>query len=282
MISSNSGPMGFYVLKNVPRLYYRVEEDGGVLVTGIPKKCIFNLEVVSDDGKRGYVSGGLKVDGSSVILFGDHARDNRRYPLRWVELSKAEHLPPPKARRNKPGVHPWKEAKKKLDKARSNLPKEIDYGTPSKGNESQWVPKATYDEMERDRNKLRAALKNVESQIANLKAEAETKIAGMKTELMRRTNARSVHLEATLVDTSQIEGHETARWEVGDNKYLVIAETPKGLGRGNWTEDITKALDKIRDLEDIAVACVPQGSSVRVVELIPLADEKEIEGTGQF
>jgi hypothetical protein len=84
-----------------PRLYYLVEDDGGVVVTGAEiSKCTFNTDL--PDGS--HVAGGLtqKPDGA-VTVFGDRTYQENgttvTRPVRWIDMSEADSLVPPHLRR---------------------------------------------------------------------------------------------------------------------------------------------------------------------------------------
>jgi hypothetical protein len=253
-------PEGFQVLSVTPKLLYKEEADGGLIITGEPKKTFFNLKLTSG----ATISGGIKMNGDSPILYGDYNNNNKRYPLRWVQEGDIANLPPPNERRNKPGTHPWKEH------------------MSSKEEDENYVSKYVYDEIKKERDSLLSKLARVETQIAQVKDQATKEVQGLREEFHKKVKVRSVHLESTLTRSSQIEGHKTEHWEVGDRKYLVIAETPSGLGAGSWVEDITAALNKVTTGQDVTVAVVPSGASVRVVEMIPVSDVADNLETGQF
>jgi len=269
------GPKGFEILKSSPKLYYRVEDDGGVLITGVPEKAVFNKKI-----KEGTLSGGIKMTGGTPLLFGDLHAKNRRYPLRWVDLGVAEDMPPPRERRNKPGEHPWKAERRRIEKAREDREH---HDHDAKVNRDRWVPKAAYERLEAECKALREANTKAFKKVDELRTAANQEVANIRKDYLKRVQERHVHLEATLTGSDQVEGHKTEHWEVGDKRYLVIAETPSGLARGNWAEDISKALNRMAGLEEVAVAIVPPGARVRVVELIPLDTEEEDDlDEGQF
>jgi hypothetical protein len=254
-------PEGFEVLSVQPKLYYKIEADNGVVVTGMPEKTFFNYKVVGG----GHISGGLKWDGSTPIIYGDYNYNNRRYPLRWVTLAEISQLPPPGDRRNKPRVHPWKE----------HMTKESDQL-------EDYVSKEAYNKLKREHDQLIAKFSRVEAQVAQVKDKASKEIQSLREEFHKKVKVRSVHLESTMTRAGQVEGHKTEHWEVGDKKYLVIAETPSGLGAGSWVEDITLALNRVATGDEVTVAVVPSGASVRVVEMIPIGNETDDLDVGQF
>lgn len=100
-------PRGFKVLVAHPELFYKVESDGGVLITG-NKTCKTTFNKVITDGSR--VQGGINQKG---LLFGDRVVNNkgrkRSLPLRWKDLNDLEGLPPPHARRREILPHPFKQ-----------------------------------------------------------------------------------------------------------------------------------------------------------------------------
>lgn len=254
-------PAGFEVLSVSPRLLYKEESDGGLIITGDAEKTFFNLNTSSG----GTISGGIKMDGSKPILYGEYNNKNKRYPLRWVPEEDITNLPPPKDRRNKPGTHPWKE-----------------HMSNKKEEDDNYVSKYAFDQMKKERDDLLSKLKRVELQISQVRDQATKEVQNLREEFHKKVNVRSVHLESTLTRSNQIEGHKTEHWEVGNRKYLVIAETPSGLGAGTWVEDVTVALNRVTTGEEITVAVVPSGASVRVVEMIPVSDVKDDLETGQF
>jgi len=260
-IKHGSLPEGYNVLSIDPNLYYKEESDGGMVITGNPGKTFFNFKVKGG----GTISGGIRMNGADPMLYGDYANNNRKFPLRWIPLKELQHLAPPEERRNTPGQHPWKKKPVK-----------------QKEEEDNYVEKSVYDKLKRENEALLAKLSRVEAQVTQVREQASKEIQLLREEFHKKVKVRSVHLEATVTRTHQVEGHKTEHWEIGDKKYLVIAETPSGLGSGSWVEDITKALNRVTTGQDITVAVVPSGASVRVVEMIPMSDEKDDLDVGQF
>lgn len=259
-VRHGSIPEGYSLLSVDPKLYYKEESDGGVVITGVPGKALFNFKVKGG----GMISGGIRMSDSTPVIFGDYANNNRKYPLRWVALDSVSYLPPPEQRRNTPGQHPWKSKK------------------PMPTTDNDTVEKREYERLKKEHDALLAKLARVEAQVSQVREQAAKEIQLLREEFHKKVKVRSVHLESTVTRTNQVEGHKTEHWEIGDKKYLVIAETPSGLGSGSWVEDITKALNRVTTGLEITVAVVPTGASVRVVEMIPRSDEPEDLEVGQF
>ena len=91
-----SPPSGFMVLHDhLPTLYYKVESDGGVIITGEKMKVLFNVTLADNS----VIKGGINEKGN---LFGDrkHVRHVKKYPLRWFsEVEVAKGIKPPNQRR---------------------------------------------------------------------------------------------------------------------------------------------------------------------------------------
>jgi hypothetical protein len=253
-------PEGYDVLSVDPKLFFKVESDGGVVITGEPAKTFFNFQVTGG----GTISGGIKMDGTNPVIFGDYGHNYRKYPLRWVPLDRITYLADPEDRRNKPAIHPWKT---KLE---------------NKQDTEDYVSRSSYDRLKKENEALLAKLARVETQVTQVREQATKEIQLLREEFHKKVKVRSVHLESTVTRTNQVEGHKTEHWEIGDRKYLVIAETPSGLGSGSWVEDITKALNRVSTGNEITVAVVPSGAAVRVVEMIPVSEEAVDLDVGQF
>lgn len=232
---------GFLLLLDNPQLYYRVEPDGSVVIKGEKRKCLFNT-TLSD---RSRLMGGVTING---MLFGDRQHEGVHYQIRWMEEIQAEPEPPP-------------------------LPK-----APTMRQIKEW--EECVERMKGQYNDVRLANSRLETELRQLKQSSTETLKRLKAEFDRRTTQRTVLLESTLRDSDQVEGHKTETWEVGTNKYLVVAQRPKGI-EGSWTGDICTAVSKKLAGAEVAVVVVPEGSNVRVVEIIPIA-EIENDDQGQF
>lgn len=253
------GPKGFSILCSVPRIYYRVEADGSATITGAPEKCLLNKH---DDG-GGHISGGIKKDivTGRPVLFGERRTSSGSYPLQWVDLNLVDDL---------------------AERDPLFTPDPQPDPTPDP---SRWVSVQSFKDIQKERDELREVIHKMEDKFEQVRKVAREEITRLSAEFSRMTTSRTVYLEATLVESDQVEGHHVDRWEVGDRRFLVIAEKPTGLS-GSWTHDLIYAIEKrIPGNNEIAVAVVPKGAAVRVVELIPKADEEEeeeLEDAGQF
>jgi hypothetical protein len=109
-VSYKGPPSGFMVLhQHHPTLYYKVESDGGVIVTGEKFKILFS-ETLADGS---IIKGGINDKG---FLFGDRKRPKhpKRYPLRWfTEAEIAKGIDPPYKRRKQITPPPGKVLKTK-------------------------------------------------------------------------------------------------------------------------------------------------------------------------
>jgi len=98
-------PKGFTLLKDDPKLFYKIEEDGGVLITSAdPKRCLINEQL----GDGSSIKGGWSPNQGGQ-LFGERLVPDKmgnflKRPLRWVNFDSAADTPPPDERRRKPKV----------------------------------------------------------------------------------------------------------------------------------------------------------------------------------
>ena len=240
-----NGPEGYHLLRGIPRIYYRIEEDGTVTLTGdLPGNNPVGLDKVLHDGSK--LRGNASMRMGKLRINGFRESRNRTYPIRWVKLEGR------KTMRKKVEVYP-----------------------------EDWVTKSSFTQLEKEADKLRSQVESLKEKFESLSEAAKTEINRLKDEYRRRVTARTVILEATIANSDQIEGHKVETWEVGEKQYLVIAESPAGL-QGSWASDIR---DEIRrrmpHADTIGVCLLPKGAAVKVVEILPTGDAPG-DDVGQF
>jgi len=267
---------GFHTLQAMPRLYYRIEEDGGLMLTGpILQKGVVNHSL--HDGSK--VSGGFKQDArGDLVTFGERFVEKNgltmKYPLRVEPMStvltlvapanrrgrgvQRGPLPPRSNRKTGMTAEPKREAVLIDESSAKGGRWAQKYGDvrpwakkgDTEGKSHEWTAQAyellrrehdalqaKYEVSEKNRKKLEEKVKDTQAQIKQVQKSAHAELTSIKEEFKYKATVRRWQIEATPKDSIGVEGMEA---------------------------EVCEMVDPAGNLRYLVVAQVPRGTSGRV------------------
>lgn len=302
IIDYNIAPPYFHTLCNSPKLFFQVESDGGVIITGEKYQCTFSHTMAD----KSVIHGGILPNGN---LFGDRKLrgKGKAYPLRWFSREDVDRgIKPPHQRRREIVLPPGKNIPEKMPHP-IGITKETKLMIDNyQGGES----KALIQRMETElklKDKAYAALRTKHAQLQqkhdailsevntyrNGMSEAENaakmEVQKLREEYERKKTTHRWQVEAVRSGSFEVEGLVAHSWEVEDSegklRYLIVTRSAAGTSGSvekQWLDDLSKVVDAEIGEDRAVCVAAPHGCSTTVLEILPDRNDEADDEIGQF
>jgi hypothetical protein len=302
MIDYNTKPKYFHDLNNSPKLYYQLESDEGVIITGEKIHCVFKLELPD----KSVIQGGINPSGN---LFGDRKMPTKKsHPLRWFSREEVERgILPPAQRRRKIKLPPGKTIGEKHiqpigissdtkllldsyqgDQEARNLIKRLE-GELQLKDKAYAALRTKLTQIQQKHDAIVSEVNTYRNGMAEAENTAKQEVEKLREEYERRKNTRRWQVEAVKTEEFEVEGMVARSWEIedeqGELRYLVVTQASSGTStrvQEQWLTTLRDQVDEEIGGDRVVYVSAPNGCITTVLEILPDFIEEEDEEIGQF
>ena len=302
IIDYNVAPPYFHTLCNTPKLFFKIENDGGVIITGEKYQCTFNLTIAD----KSVIHGGILPNGN---LFGDRKLKGKgkAYPLRWFSREEVDRgIKPPHQRRREiklpPGKkipekmpHPIginKETKMMIDNYQGGESKALIQrleGELKMKDKAYATLRTKHTQLQQKHDAILSEVNTYRNGMADAENAAKMEVQQLREEYERKKTTHRWQVEAVRSGSFEVEGMVAHSWEVEDSegklRYLIVTRAASGtssLVEKQWLEDLSKVVDAEIGSDRAAIVAVPHDCSTTVLEILPDSNNEEDGEIGQF